>query len=703
MSYCLNTNCPHPHDPRSRDRCQHCGSPLHLPHGGRATQILQDNSFYRLYEVQGENKQLWELKVLTLLHPRARALFAQEAQVLQDIDSPGLPQVVSPGYFELDLGWGSDPLPCLLLKKPQGFTLAEWQRSRSDEPISENLARDWLRQLVVILKELHSRLHFHRDIQPANILLRSQQQLSLINLAGLREAALNYFAFAQQSLNTPQQSRPIPGFISPGYTPWEQIKGKGVPQSDFFSLGRTFVYLLAGKAPQDFPEDPLTGRLIWQHRASHISPALIDLIDDLMASQAGDRPHNAAAILQRLDGIEQTPQLNLSYSEDSIAATSRPPKTASSQRRWRRRYKTLRPYKCPLLVGGLCLSLGIAASQIYLDTNPLLRRLVTFLAPTDINRPVAPAPTPKPLMAAEAPSSPEIGTLVQPPTGAVPGVNAVAYSPDGKILASGGRDGAIALWDAQTGELLRNIKAHSHGINAIAYSPDGQQLATGSGDNTIKLWALPDGELQHTLDQHTGWVFSLAYSPDGQTLASGGGDRAIALWDTQSGQLRTTLNGHQDWVLALAYSPDGQTLASGGSDHQIMLWQPQNPNPPKTIHTGNNGVFAVAIAPDNRTLASASGDGSIQLWNLTQATLQTTLTGHRDWVRSLVFSPDGRLLASGGGDQDNSIRLWQINNNRRLLTLEGHIDQIRSLAFDPAGNTLASGSSDNTIKLWRMP
>lgn len=661
MSYCLNINCPHPDDPRSRDRCQHCGSPLHLPHGGRATQILQDNSFYRLYEVQGENGQLWELKVLTLLHPRARALFAQEAQVLQEINRPGLPQVVSPGYFELDLGWGGDPLPCLLLKKPQGFTLAEWQRSRSDEPISEKLARDWLRQLAITLEALHSRLHFHRDIQPANILLRSQQQLTLINLAGLREAALNYFAFAQNALNTPQDSRLIPGFISPGYTPWEQIKGKGVPQSDFFSLGRTFVYLLAGKDPQDFPEDPLTGGLIWQHRASHISPALIDLIDDLMAPQAGDRPHNAAAILQRLDAIAQTPQLKLRYAEDATLSSPHPRKTTSSRRRGRRLYKTLRPYKPPLLIGGLCLSLGIAASQIYLDTNPLLRRLVAFVAPTDINRPIAPHPTPKPLMAAEAPSSPEIGTLVQPPTGALPGVNAVAYSPDGQTLASGGRDGAIALWDAQTGELLRNFKAHSHGINAIAFSPDGQQLATGSGDNTIKLWSLPDGQLQHTLDYHTGWVFSLAYSPD------------------------------------------GQTLASGGSDHQIILWQPQTATQQKIINTGNNGVFAVAIAPNNRTLASASGDGTIQLWNLTQATLQTTLTGHRDWVRSLVFSPDGRLLASGGGNQDNSIHLWQIANNRRLLTLEGHIDQIRSLAFDPEGNTLASGSSDNTIKLWRMP
>lgn len=703
MSYCLNINCPHPDDPRSRDRCQHCGSPLHLPHGGRATQLLQDNSFYRLYEVQGDNNQLWELKVLTLLHPRAKALFAQEAQVLQDIDRPCLPQVVAPGYFELDLGWGSDPLPCLLLQKSQGFTLEEWQRSRLYEPISEKLARDWLRQLIIILDELHSRLHFHRDIQPANILLRPQQQLTLINLASLREAALNYFAFAQKSLNTPQQSGPIPGFISPGYTPWEQINGKGVPQSDFFSLGRTFVYLLAGKAPQDFPEDPLTGRLIWQHRASHVSPALISLIDDLMASQASDRPHNAAAILQRLDAIEKTPQLSLNCSEVTPTTPPHRPTSSAWRRRWRRLHKTLHHYKRPLLVGGLCLSVGVAASQLYLDTNPLLRRLVDFVAPDDLTRPVTPAPTPKPLMAAEAASTPEIGTLVQPPLGAVPGVNAVAYSPDGKILASGGRDGAIALWDAQTGELLRNFKGHSHGINAIAFSPDGTQIATGSGDNTIKLWSLPDGELQHTLEHHTGWVFSLAYSPDNRTLASGGGDRAIALWDTQTGQLRSTLNGHQDWVLALAYSPDGQTLASGGSDHQIILWQPQTATPHKTIHTGNSGVFAIAIAPNNRTLASASGDGTIQLWNLTQGTLQTTLTGHRDWVRSLVFSPDGRLLASGGGDLDNSIRLWQIANNRRILTLEGHIAQIRSLAFDPEGHTLASGSSDNTIKLWRMP
>ncbi|MEC4804218.1 MAG: WD40 repeat domain-containing serine/threonine-protein kinase [Jaaginema sp. PMC 1079.18] len=703
MSYCLNPHCSHPDDPRDRDRCQHCGSPLHLPHGSRAIALLAENSLYRLYEVQGPQDCRWQLKVLTLPHPRAIALLAQEARVLQDINLPCLPRVVSPGYFELDLGWGSEALPCLLLEQPQGFTLTEWQRSRSFEPIDETLARNWLRQLVKALDSLHTRLYFHRDIQPENILLRPDRQLTLIDLAGLREAALGYLAFAQKSFPSNTTPQPILSLGSPGYTPTEQIHGLGVPQSDFFSLGRTFVYLLAGKAPQDLPEDPLNQRLLWQHRAAHISPEFIALIDDLMAPQASDRPHNAAAILQRLDTLENTPKLNLNR---SIPPLSPPLPSAIAPRRRKRRFrKTLRTYKHSLLAGSLCLSLGLAASQIYLDTNPLLRRLVVFLSPQNAsNAVISPIPASQPLIQAQVGNNREIGTLVQPPTGAVPGVNAVAYSPDGRILASGGSDGAIALWDAQTGELLRSFKAHSQGINTIAFRPDGRQLATGSGDHTVKLWSLPDGELQHTLTQHTGWVFTVAYSPDNQTLASGGGDRAIVLWDTQSGQQRGILTGHSDWVLALAYSPDGQTLASGGSDRNIILWQPHQSNPQKTtINTGDNGVFAVAIAPDNRTLASASGDGTIQLWNLTQGTLQSSLVGHRDWVRSLVFSPDGRLLASGGGNQDNSIRLWQIANNRRLLTLEGHTDQIRSLTFHPEGQTLASGSSDNTIKLWRIP
>jgi serine/threonine protein kinase len=246
MSYCFNPNCPHPDNPHAGDRCQHCDSPLRLPNGGRVLNLRQEDSFYRFYDAVSDHGEAWELKVLTLLHPRAKALLAQEARVLTALAHPSLPRVVAPGYFELDLGRGREPLPCLLLEKSLGFSLSEWQGARGNEPISEAIARQWLRELVTALGALHHHLHFHRDIQPDNILLHPQHPLTLIDLASSREVALSYLTFAQHSLNRNQSSSGIPGFVSPGYTPWEQIQGKGVPQSDFFRA-RTHLCLLTGR------------------------------------------------------------------------------------------------------------------------------------------------------------------------------------------------------------------------------------------------------------------------------------------------------------------------------------------------------------------------------------------------------------------------------------------------------------------------
>jgi WD40 repeat protein len=162
-------------------------------------------------------------------------------------------------------------------------------------------------------------------------------------------------------------------------------------------------------------------------------------------------------------------------------------------------------------------------------------------------------------------------------------VNSVAYSPDGRYLASGGRAlltqgeqsvNIIKIWDLEKGKELFPITVNSrHIVNSVAYSPDGRYLASGSRDKTIKIWEVATGKELRTLTGHSDWVRSVVYSPDGRYLASGSDDNTIKIWEVAMGKQLRTLAGHSDIVFSVAYSPDGRYLASGSGDKTIKIWR----------------------------------------------------------------------------------------------------------------------------------
>ncbi len=199
------------------------------------------------------------------------------------------------------------------------------------------------------------------------------------------------------------------------------------------------------------------------------------------------------------------------------------------------------------------------------------------------------------------------------------------------------------------------LEGHSNGVLSVAFSPDGKTIASGSADNTIKLWNLEGKELR-TLTGHSNGVWRVAFSPDGKTIAIGSDDNTIKLCNLEGKEL-LTLTGHINEVISVAFSPDGKTIASGSLDNTIKLWNLEGKEL-RTLTGHSNRVWSVAFSPDGKTIASGSSDNTIKLWNLEGKELRT-LTGHSNWVWSVAFSPDGKTIASGS--YDKSIKLWDID------------------------------------------
>ncbi|MEG4986471.1 serine/threonine-protein kinase [Microcoleus sp. BR0-C5] len=686
VSYCLNPKCPNPSDPANsgKSACIHCGSELLLQGRYRLVAPLGGGGFGRTFEVD-DNGARRVLKVLLKEHPKAVELFKQEADVLVRLRHPGIPKVDRDGYFIFTPAHSTESFHCLVMEKIAGANLQDWLKHRG-RPISQEQAVNWLKQLSEILDQVHRLNYFHRDIKPHNIMCKPNGQLVLIDFGTAREVSATYFAKVGQGQN-------VTGIVSPGYTPPEQTNGKAVPQSDFFALGRTFVYLLTGKPPTAFPENPRTGRLMWRKGAPQVSDSVANVIDYLMAPFPGNRPQSPQMVLQcleeiNLDGGEtQLPTQLPTTGQTKIRATAGEAgaKKQSSINRLRplnsglnKTDKDVFDWKKKLLAGTAVLMVSIGASQIYgslrygvFPANPVW--LLSTLPTTH---------------------------FLQRSLDNVGSVNAIALSPDGQTLVSASF-GTIRIWNVRTGRLVRTLNSvHSKkSVNTLAVSPNSSILASGGGDKNVILWDLKTGRRMRTIPAHKAAVNAIAFSRDGQTLASGSDDKTIRLWNVRTGSRLRTLSGHAGGVNAIALSRDGKTLASGSEDKTVRLWN-LGTGEVRRIITGHRGpVTAVAFSPNGQSVASASTDNTIRLSNVQDGKRTRTFKGHSDWVRTIAFSADSRTLISGGGD----IIVWDLKTGKERSSLSGHSQFVSSVAISRDSKTFVSASPDRTIKIWRMP
>lgn len=557
---------------------------------------------------------------------------------------------------------GDDGRPWIVMELVRGGSLADLLRERGSLPVRQAAAIGL--QMLDALTAAHEQGIVHRDVKPANVLLE-----------GERAVLTDFGIAALEGDATLTRTGAILG--TPAYMAPEQVRGAAAtPASDLWSLGATLYAAVEGRAPFTGPN----------HGSIYLA----------IATEDYPPPAHAGPLADVLTGLLKkdpdarlaagTVRTMLAAAASSPASPASPPSEAVTTpwRRPVRGVRRVRGIRVAAVAAAAALAVGGVGAGIWAmsPSSPGGR---------------AESASPKPL----------------PPGVKVRGgVWGMAFSPDGKTLATVGKAGGLELWDVATGKATAMF-AERTGVSKfqVEFSPDGRTLAADDGEGRIGLWEVATGRLLETFTDpdEDASPDSIAFSPDGEMLAIGvstvptvseDSRHMIRLWNVNTHDVEGTITGIRKSVQAVRFSPDGELLA-GSDDEDVRLWQvAAHRNSTLLKGQGDGFVRSVAFSPDGRTLAVGADEG-IRLWNVSGHSPKLALDGDGD--PGVPFSIDGEYVAGRAKGDYNAVRVWDVATGNVVKQISGHTEGVFALAFRPGGGLLATSDDTGTVKFTRVP
>jgi eukaryotic-like serine/threonine-protein kinase len=578
-----------------------------------------------------------------------------------------------------DFGVSREGIPFLVMEYVSGGTLRD--RHPKGTPVPLPTVIGYVRPLVAALQYIHDHRLLHCDVKPENLLLRADGTLLLSDFS------IVTVAHTTRSLLLDE---PMGGSLP--YMAPERFHGQSLRESDQYSLGVVVYEWLSGHRPYE----GFAAFARFQGRRTPPSlcaqlPFLEQAVEQAVFRALDDDPRKRFGTVREFAvALEEAarPTLRMYANQRASPETLMSAAGENGTRQAAAALPVTQPsVALPQPNSGTGVSRRAVARGLALAVITLAGGSMTWVLLT-------PGPAPR-----RTATPVEMGRVifVYRKHGAL--VNAVAWSPDGRSIASGADDATVQVWDASHGGSILTYRGHKQLVEAVAWSPDGQRIASGGFDHTVQVWNAANGVPILTYQGHTNYVVTVAWSPDNARIASGSYDTTIQVWDAADGGHALTYRGHKSIVHTLAWSPGGKYLASASFDHTVQVWDAANGTPVFTYRGhAPSAANALSWSPDGKRIASGGNDQTVQIWGSVDGHLAYTYGGHTGVVDVVSWSPDGLRIASGG--DDNTVQVWNAVDGGERFIYRNHTQEVRAVAWSPDGKRIASGGADRTVQVW---